>query len=573
MFNRNQSHWKRGFLGPAQIIRLLHINRVLVRHGLDDIILATHLFRPIGFLRHVLPWNWVRRTELEQSRGARIRLALEDLGPIFVKFGQMLSTRRDLLPDDIALELAKLQDRVPSFPSDQAQAIIEKAYGQPLTAVFAEFSAQPLASASIAQVHAARLLNGREVVVKVLRPAIHKVIRRDVELLYIVANLAQRYWKEGRRLRPLEVVAEYEKTIFDELDLVREAANASQLRHNFHDSLILFVPEVFWLETRRNVLVMERVYGVPVGDIAQLKQRGVDMKKLSERGVVIFFTQVFRDSFFHADMHPGNIFVNVEDPLDPRYIAVDFGIIGTLSPTDQHYLAENFLAFFKRDYRRVAELHIESGWVPPETRVDEFESAIRTVSEPIFDRPLKEISFGGFLLTLFQTARRFNMEVQPQLVLLQKTLLNIEGLGRQLDPDLDLWKTAKPFLENWMRERVGPFAVFKRIQYSIPRWADQTPDLPNLLYGLLKQANIGDLTVRLQRQELEQLRRDLQRSNRQSFHGAVGAALLISAALIMGFDAKHGVHLLEAPLLSWLLGGIGIGLLLSAWPRNNERRN
>ena len=555
-----------GLLGPAQLLRLLHINRVLVRHGLDDIVLATHLFRPVGFLRHLLPWNWMRREELNLSRGERIRLALEDLGPIFVKFGQMLSTRRDLLPDDIALELAKLQDRVPPFPGEQARTIIEKAYGQPLDAVFTEFTTQPLASASIAQVHAARLLNGREVVVKVLRPAIEKVIRRDVELLYIVARLAQRYWKEGRRLRPLEVVGEYEKTIFDELDLVREAANASQLRHNFQASPLLYVPEVFWAETRRNVLVMERIYGIPVGDITQLQQRGVDMKKLSERGVVIFFTQVFRDSFFHADMHPGNIFVNAENPDDPRYIAVDFGIIGTLNPTDQHYLAENFLAFFHRDYRRVAELHIESGWVPAETRVDEFESAIRTVSEPIFDRPLKDISFGGFLLTLFQTARRFNMEVQPQLVLLQKTLLNIEGLGRQLDPELDLWKTAKPFLENWMRDRVGPRSVFNRIKYYIPRWVDQTPDLPNLLYGLLRQAHAGDLTVRWQKQEMEQLRRDLRRSSRRSFHGAVGAALIVSAAVILGFDAQQGVDPWHAPLLSWLLGGIGVGLLISAWP-------
>lgn len=563
----NSPPTQRTIPGPAQLLRLLHINRVLVRHGLDDIVLATHLFRPIGFLRHVLPWNWVRREELALSRGERIRLALEDLGPIFVKFGQMLSTRRDLLPDDIALELAKLQDRVPSFPGTEARSIIEKAYAQPLDAVFAAFSTEPLASASIAQVHAARLLNGREVVVKVLRPGIEKVIRRDVELLYIVASLAQRYWKEGRRLRPLEVVGEYEKTIFDELDLVREAANASQLRHNFKDSPILYVPEVFWLETRRNVLVMERIHGIPVGDTAQLQQRGVDLQKLSERGVIVFFTQVFRDSFFHADMHPGNIFVNAENPQDPRYIAVDFGIIGTLSPTDQHYLAENFLAFFHRDYRRVAELHIESGWVPAETRVDEFESAIRTVSEPIFDRPLKEISFGGFLLTLFRTARRFNMEVQPQLVLLQKTLLNIEGLGRQLDPELDLWKTAKPFLENWMRDRVGPKSVLKRIRYHLPHWADQTPDLPNLVYGLLKQASHGDLTIRLQRQEMEQLRRDLHHASRRNFHAAAGAALIISAALLLGFDAQqHGVNLWQAPVLTWLLGGVGMGLLISAWP-------
>ena len=553
--------------GPAQILRLLHINRVLVRHGLDDIVLATHLFRPIGFVRHLLPWNWAPRQELKLSRGERIRLALEDLGPIFVKFGQMLSTRRDLLPDDIALELAKLQDQVPSFPGEQARAIIEKAYGQPLAAVFAEFEPQPLASASIAQVHAARLCNGREVVVKVLRPAVEKVIRRDVELLYIIARLAQRYWKEGRRLRPLEVVAEYKKTIFDELDLVREAANASHLRRNFQDSPILYVPEIFWPETRRDVMVMERIRGIPVGEIAELRRRGVDLKKLSARGVEIFFTQVFRDSFFHADMHPGNIFVNADDPDDPRYIAVDFGIIGTLSPTDQHYLAENFLAFFHRDYRRVAELHIESGWVPAETRVDEFESAIRTVSEPIFDRPLKDISFGGFLLTLFQTARRFNMEVQPQLVLLQKTLLNIEGLGRQLDPELDLWQTAKPFLESWMRDRVGPLSFLNRVRRQIPRWADQTPDLPNLIHGLLRQASDGEVTVRLHRQEMEQLQRELRRANRRNFHSTAGAALMVSAAVILGFDAQSGVSLWHGPLLSWLLGGIGIGLILSAWPK------
>jgi len=554
--------------GPAQLLRLLHINRVLVRHGLDDIVLATHLFRPIGFVRHLLPWNWAPRQELKLSRGERIRLALEDLGPIFVKFGQMLSTRRDLLPDDIALELAKLQDQVPPFPGEQAQAIVEKAYGQPLAAVFAEFDSQPLASASIAQVHAARSRSGREVVVKVLRPAIEKIIRRDVELLYIVASLAQRYWREGRRLRPLEVVAEYEKTILDELDLVREAANASHLRRNFQNSPILYVPEVFWPETRREVLVMERIYGIPVGEIAELRRRGVDLKKLSARGVEVFFTQVFRDSFFHADMHPGNIFVNADDPADPRYIAVDFGIIGTLSPTDQHYLAENFLAFFRRDYRRVAELHIESGWVPTETRVDEFESAIRTVSEPIFDRPLKDISFGGFLLTLFQTARRFNMEVQPQLVLLQKTLLNIEGLGRQLDPELDLWKTAKPFLESWMKDRVGPWSVVNRIKHYFPRWADQTPDLPNLVHGLLRKANAGEIAVQLHKQEMEQLRRDLRRANRRHFHAVVGAALIVSAAVLLGFDDPQPTNPWQVPPLTWLLGGVGVGLLLGAWPKD-----
>lgn len=553
--------------GPAQLLRLLHINRVLVRHGLDEVVLATHLFRPVGFVRHLLPWNWWSRPPLQRSRGARIRLALEDLGPIFVKFGQMLSTRRDLLPDDIALELARLQDQVPPFPGEQAQAIIERAHGQPLDSTFAEFDAKPLASASIAQVHAARLHNGREVVVKVLRPGVEKVIRRDVELLYIVAGLAQRYWKEARRLRPLEVVAEYEKTILDELDLVREGANASHLRRNFQDSPVLYVPEIFWPETRRNVLVMERIRGIPVGDLAELRRQGVNLKKLSERGVEVFFTQVFRDSFFHADMHPGNIFVNAEDPENPSYIAVDFGIIGTLTPGDQQYLAENFLAFFRRDYRRVAELHIESGWAPAGTRVDEFESAIRTVSEPIFDRPLKEISFGGFLLSLFQTARRFNLEVQPQLVLLQKTLLNIEGLGRQLDPDLDLWKTAKPFLENWMRERVGPLSFFKRLGRRLPHWAEQTPDLPNLVHAVLRRASEGEITVQLGKQELARLHQELRQANRRHLYATAGAALILSAALLLGFDAVSAVHAWRAPLSSWLLGGIGLGLLISAWPR------
>lgn len=559
-------------LRPAQLLRLLYINWVMVRHGLDDLILATHFFRPISFLRYFNPWHWLRklRGRVPQNRGEQIRLTLEELGPIFVKFGQALSTRRDLLPDDIANELNKLQDRVPPFPGDQAKAIIAAAYDTPLDTIFSEFDERPLASASIAQVHAARLLDGSEVIVKVVRPNIEKTIRRDLDLMYFIADLAERYWREGKRLRPRAVVAEYEKTILDELDLIREAANASQLKRNFQDSDILYIPNVYWHQTRRNVLVMERINGVPVGATEQLLALGVDMKKLSERGVAIFFTQVFRDSFFHADMHPGNIFIDVRDPADPKYIAVDFGIIGTLSPTDQHYLAENFLAFFRRDYRQVAQLHIESGWVPPGTRVDEFESAIRTVSEPIFDRPLKDISFGAFLLTLFQTARRFHMEVQPQLVLLQKTLLNIEGLGRQLNPELDLWQTAKPFLENWMHERIGPKAFYNKLKRNLPSLLEQLPDMPLVLNETLQKVHKGQLQVEMQAHQIEQLKHEIRHANRRNFYTLLGVALLLAAAIILALDGYHPIMLGEAPLLSWIAGTLGALFLLSAWPSSGK---
>lgn len=468
-------------IGPRQALRLFRINWVLLRHGLDEVILATHLFRPLRWILYLTPWYWLRRDLPPYP--VRVRRVLEDLGPIFVKFGQILSTRRDLLPDDLAIELAKLQDRVPPFPGAQAQAMIEKAWGRPVGEVLDAFDPVPLASASIAQVHTGRLKDGTEVVVKVLRPGIEKTIRQDIGLLYTIARLADRYWKDGRRLRPIEVVQEYEKTIVDELDLQREAANASQLRRNWIHSQILYVPEVYWDWTRENVIVLERVYGTPVSDVARLKAQGVSMRQLGERGVEIFFTQVFRDNFFHADMHPGNIFVEPSG----RYIAIDFGIVGTLTGEDQRYLAENLLAFFERDYRRVAELHVESGWVPAGTRVEEFESAIRTVCEPIFQKPLAEISFGHFLLRLFQTARRFNMEVQPQLVLLQKTLLNIEGLGRMLYPELDLWTTAKPFMERWMRDRVGAVGLLRRTRRNLLSVADQLPELPLIASRLLTE--------------------------------------------------------------------------------------
>jgi ubiquinone biosynthesis protein len=543
---------------PGQVLRLLHINWVLVRNGLDEVILATHLFRPIRFLGYLAPWHWfVRKT----PRAVRVRKTLEDLGPIFVKFGQILSTRQDLLPDDIAEELARLQDRVAPFPGEQARKIVELAFQQPIEDIFHRFDEHPLASASIAQVHAATLKSGEDVVVKVLRPGIEKVIGRDVSLLRYIAGLAERYWREGRRLRPREIVAEFEKTLYDELDLLREAANASQLRRNFNDTGLLHVPEVYWPYCRPNVMTMERIYGVPVNDLNALQRAGVDLKSLSERGVEIFFTQVFRHNFFHADMHPGNIFVSPEG----QYMAVDFGIMGTLSPADQRYLAENFLAFFRRDYHRVAELHVESEWVPRGTRIDEFEAAIRCVCEPIFERPLKEISFGQLLLRLFQTARRFSMEVQPQLVLLQKTLLNIEGLGRQLYPDLDLWQTAKPFLERWMSEQVGPRAFVGRMRHSLPEWSERLPEIPELLHYTLRQISDGKVAVQWESGELEKLRKQMRKSSQRTLSAILGSAFLISASLIYGLDGFAPFMVSGVPLISWILGAFAVFFLVYAW--------
>jgi ubiquinone biosynthesis protein len=536
---------------PKQIRRLLHIQRVLIRHGLDELVLATHLFRPIRFVGTLSPNYWLGAKD--EPRGVRIRRTLEDLGPIFVKFGQTLSTRRDLLPDDIAEELIKLQDRVPAFPGSDAKAIVEQALGQPVSLVFAEFEETPLASASVAQVHAARLHDGQDVVVKVLRPGIEKQIRSDIALLYELARLAQRFWSDAKRLRPIEVVAEFEKTILDELDLVREAANAAEMRRRFEDSEILYIPKVYWPYTRRQVLVMERISGIPVGDVETLKREGVDFKLLAERGVEIFFTQVLRDSFFHADMHPGNIFVTPP----AQYIAVDFGIVGSISREDKRYVAENLLAFFNRDYRRVAEMHIESGWIPKTTRVEEFESAVRAVSEPIFEKPLKDISYGHLLLRLFQVARRFDMEVQPQLVLLQKTLLNIEGLGRDLYPDLDLWQTAKPFLERWFKDEMGPKAGLRKIQSQLPEWAESWPEMPMLIHRMLENAATGKLTVTFQSRELEQIHREITQNRRRTLTGITGGALVISAAVLSGSAASLTV--------AGIAGALGVLLLVGAW--------
>ncbi len=539
-------------------LRVAHITWVLMRHGLDEIILAAHLFRPIRFLRYLSPF-WLASLGRRAPRGVRIRRALEDLGPIYVKFGQILSTRRDLLPDDIAEELSKLQDQVPPFPGPRAQSIIEKALGAPVDELFTEFGVEPLASASIAQVHAARLHDGTEVIVKVARPGIEKAIQRDVDLLYTIARMARRYSSEARRLRPVEVVEEYDRTIHDELDLMREAANCTQLRRNFDDSHMLYVPQVYWEYTRSDVMVQERVYGIPVDRVDELKRAGIDMKRLGEYGVEIFFTQVFRDNFFHADMHPGNIFVQPSG----RYISVDFGIMGTLTTEDQRYLAENLLAFFHRDYRRVAELHVESGWVPRRTRVEEFEAAIRTVSEPIWEKPISEISFGQFLLRLFQTARRFDMEVQPQLVLLQKTLLNIEGLGRMLYPELDLWSTAKPYMERWMAEQVGPRAFARRVKDSLPQLSEELPEVPHLAYRVLKKAAEGELEVRWKSKELERIRKQLREGQQHTQRSIAGGSLLLGG-LLLNLGATPLLPVIGNAPLALGMGGLGIALLLSS---------
>lgn len=466
------------------IARLFRVYRIVGRYRLDTLIPEE---RRNGWVRLMVALNPSAHGAPDSPRGQRLREAMEALGPVFIKFGQLLSTRRDLLPDDIADELALLQDKVPPFPTGDAIAIIERALGSPIETLFADFEHQPLAAASVAQVHSATLPSGEAVVVKVLRPDIEPTIRADLKIIRRLAFWVSALFRDGRRLRPVEVAADYERTLLDELDLRREAGNASQLRRNFADGKLVYVPEVHWPLTTQNVMVSERIYGVPVTDIDTLKARGVDMKLLAERGVEIFFTQVFRDSFFHADMHPGNIFVDTTNPADPRYLAVDCAIVGQLDESDLYYLARNLLAIFKQDYRLVARLHVECGWVPPATPIAEFESAMRTLCEPVFERPLGDISFGHMLVTLFRTAGRFDMEVQPQLVLLQKTLLNIEGLGRQLYPELNLWDTAQPFLERWLAERYAPQTVLRRLQQDAPAWLESLPMVPDLLLAKLKQ--------------------------------------------------------------------------------------
>ncbi|MGA2188131.1 MAG: ubiquinone biosynthesis regulatory protein kinase UbiB [Steroidobacteraceae bacterium] len=520
------------------MVRLLTIQRALVRHGLDDFVRATHLYRPFRFLFYLSPWTWFQRSA-GNGRGERLRLALEELGPIFVKFGQALSTRRDLIPIDIADELAKLQDRVPAFGSDVAIAAIESALGAKLDDVFSTFDTEALAAASIAQVHGARLKTGQDVVVKILRPAMHEVIDLDLAVMDALAGLADEYWEDARRLRPIELVHEYRKTILDELDLMREAANAAQLKRNFSGSTLLYVPDVHWNYCRSNVMVMERIHGVIVSRMDELRARGTNIAKLAENGVEIFFTQVFRHNFFHADMHPGNIFVQVDDPQHPRYAAVDFGIVGTLQPRDQHYLAANFLAFFDRDYARVAALHVESGWVPKGTRVDELESAVRTVCEPIFNKPLKEISFAQVLLRLFETARRFDMQIQPQLILLQKTLLNIEGLGRELYPELDLWKTAQPILRSWMREQTGPRAVLRRLRTQLPDTIEALKQVPQLFQSAVRDAAEGRLKIQVESAGMGQLRAELRRAHSRRDAALAAGVLWLSGLIWLAESARY----------------------------------
>ena len=537
-----------------RLARLLKILLVISRYRLDEFIDPALLPAPLRVLLLIAPWRLFPANDL--PRGERLRLALEDLGPVFIKFGQMLSTRRDLLPDDIADELQRLQDQVPPFPGDQAIAVIESQLGRPLNELFTEFKVEPLASASVAQVHSATLPSGEKVVVKVIRPGIEIIIDRDLSLLFTLAQLAERYSADGRRLRPVEIVADYRRTIFNELDLLIEGGNTSQLRRNFADSPLLYVPQVYFDYTRQSVLVMERIHGIPVADIAELNAQGVDMKKLAERGVEIFFTQVFRDSFFHADMHPGNIFVSAENPDDPQYIAIDCGIIGTLTKEDKNYLALLLLAFFKRNYRRVAEIHLESGWVPENTPVGEFETAVRAVCEPVFEKPLKDISFGQVLLHLFQTARQFNMEVQPQLVLLQKTLLNIEGLGRQIYPDLDLWHTALPFMEDWMRERSGAVGILNTLREHGPELLEHSSELPHLVVDSLNQLRQWQRQHDNQQQAMLDLQDQLARSHRSHKHallglGALGLAGLIASGSVTG-----------ASLSSIVLAGIGLYFII-----------
>lgn len=515
------------------ILRLVTIQRILVGYRLDELLDKVPVLKSFKYFFILLP----RKISKNSSIGERIRRALEELGPIFVKFGQVISTRRDLLPEEIADELAKLQDQVTPFSKSQAQEILNTAYDKSIDQIFKKIDDEPLAAASIAQVHSAKLSDGKNVIIKILRPDIQVQIEKDISALYIIARSLENFWSESEQVKPTEIVKEYEKTIINELNLKREAANAARLKKNFSKSEMLYVPEIYWDYCRTNILVQERIYGIPIRDIDTLKKQKTNIKALAENGVEIFFTQVFRHNFFHADMHPGNIFVQIEDPDSPKYAAVDFGIIGTLTKDDQYYLAENFLAFFEGDYNKIAQLHIDSGWVPSETRVDEFEIAIRTVCEPIFNKPLSDISFANVLISLFNTARQFNMEVQPQLILLQKTLFNIEGLGRQLYPELDLWKTAYPVLKEWMNEQIGFKSVASDFRKNLPLFRQTARDFPKIIKRFSSQAEIENEN----RQNIAELKKQFIRQKEQFFFLGVGATLFISGILLALFGPNISI--------------------------------
>jgi ubiquinone biosynthesis protein len=535
-----------------KLLRLLQILSVIGRYRLDES-LPAHYRRPLLRLL-LLPFKIVPARKL--NRGESLRRACEDLGPIFIKFGQLLSTRPDLIPPELTQELNQLQDNVAPFPNAEFKRIVEKALGGSVEELFLEFDEAPLASASIAQVHTAVLLTGEAVVVKAVRPGIEHTITKDIQLMQFVAQTLERFSPESKRLRPVEVVNEYKDTIFDELNLMREAANASQLRRNWLNSPLLYVPKVYWDYCRRNVMVMERVDGIQATDVLALKAQNTDLKLLAERGVEIFFTQVFEHNFFHADMHPGNVFISREHPHRPSYIALDMAIIGSLTREDQYYLARNLLAMFRRDYRQVAELHVLSGWVPKHTSIAGFEGAIRAVCEPIFEKPLKDISFGEALITLFQTARRFDMPVQPQLVLLQKTLLNIEGMGRQLYPELDLWATAHPYLERWMKDRFHPKRLYQDFKRQGPEWMEQLPDVPHLVLDTVnRMKELGETAPELRRVS-EVLADERTQASRRRRRSNIALAAFVGAL----FTALP--QLTNLPVSSLILLGVGLLALL-----------
>ena len=548
----------------SQFLRLLVIQKVLISHGLDEIIFTTHFLRPIRFLFYILPWNWFAKNK--QTRAVRIRLMLEELGPIYIKLGQILSTRRDLIPEDIADEFAKLQDNVAPFPGDIARKIIEDAYGCKIDDVFLKFNETPLASASVAQVHSATLKDGRDFIIKVIRPGIESVIRKDLDLLHLLAEKAEIYNKNAKSLKFTGVIKEFEKTIFNELDLQREASNASQLYRNFENENRYYVPKIDWSLTRRNVLAIERVEGIPIRDVNALKAANIDLKCLAEYGVKIFFTQVFRDNFFHADMHPGIIFVVPGKKKElPVIKVIDFGIMCSLTEFDQHYLADNLVAFLNRDYHRVAVLHIQSGWVPRETRVDELEGAIRTVCEPLLDRPIHEISLGELLQRLFQIARSFDVEIMPQLILLQKTIINIEGIGRQLYPQLDLWETARPEMERWMNERMGVKGFIKDVLLNLPRVIERLPELPNRTIDLIDKLYEGKIEMENKSYEIHRLRKEMKIYNRKIIISVIGSGFILSASIIYAMNDTAFGTIISVPFISSVLGFFGLIFIFFSW--------